>query len=111
MRLGAAHALERAVGASAAMDGESEADTQRAEAWRAEANVKREGLGSHEPARSTYRTSGDGIWGARSRRAPNKSQQAIEFVDEAAELGEGRGDGFGLFEIDAGVAQEVERPL
>jgi hypothetical protein len=33
------------------MDGESEADTQRAEAWRAEANVKREGLGSHEPAR------------------------------------------------------------
>jgi hypothetical protein len=40
------------VGASAAMDGESEADTQRAEAWRAEANVKREGLGSHEPARA-----------------------------------------------------------
>jgi len=34
-RLGAAHALERAVGASAAMDGESEADTQRAEAGRA----------------------------------------------------------------------------
>ena len=33
------------------MDGESEADTQRAEAWRAEANVKREGVGSHEPAR------------------------------------------------------------
>ncbi|MFM8435547.1 MAG: hypothetical protein ACKOBP_09465, partial [Planctomycetia bacterium] len=33
------------------MDGESEADTQRAEAWRAEANVRREGLGSHEPAR------------------------------------------------------------
>jgi hypothetical protein len=32
------------------MDGESEADTQRAEAWRAEANVKREGVGSHEPA-------------------------------------------------------------
>jgi hypothetical protein len=32
------------------MDGESEADTQRAEAGRAEANVKREGLGSHEPA-------------------------------------------------------------
>ena len=50
-RIGAAHALERAVGASAAMDGESEADTQRAEAWRAEANVKREGVGSHEPAR------------------------------------------------------------
>jgi hypothetical protein len=49
-RIGAAHALERAVGASAAMDGESEADTQRAEAWRAEANVKREGVGSHEPA-------------------------------------------------------------
>ena len=42
-RLGAARALERAVGASAAMDGESEADTQRAEAGRAEANVKREG--------------------------------------------------------------------
>jgi hypothetical protein len=37
------------VGASAAMDGESEADTQRAEAGRAEANVKREGTGSHEP--------------------------------------------------------------
>ena len=34
------------------MDGESEADTQRAEAGRAEANVKREGLGSHEPARA-----------------------------------------------------------
>jgi hypothetical protein len=34
------------------MDGESEADTQRAEAWRAEANVKREGVGSHEPARA-----------------------------------------------------------
>jgi len=33
------------------MDGESEADTQRAEAGRAEANVQREGLGSHEPAR------------------------------------------------------------
>jgi len=33
------------------MDGESEADTQRAEAGRAEANVKREGVGSHEPAR------------------------------------------------------------
>ena len=31
------------------MDAESEADTQRAEAWRAEANVKREGPGSHEP--------------------------------------------------------------
>ncbi|MBU6222874.1 MAG: hypothetical protein KGR24_09020, partial [Planctomycetes bacterium] len=40
-RLGAAHALERAVGASAGMDAESEAHTQRAEAWRAEANVKR----------------------------------------------------------------------
>ena len=39
------------MGASAAMDGESEADMQRAEAWRAEANVRREGLGSHEPAR------------------------------------------------------------
>jgi hypothetical protein len=33
------------------MDAESEADTQRAEAGRAEVNVKREGLGSHEPAR------------------------------------------------------------
>ncbi len=32
------------------MDGESEADTQRAEAGRAEANVKREGTGSPEPA-------------------------------------------------------------
>ena len=41
------------MGASAAMDGESEADTQRAEAGRAEANVQREGLGSHEPARIT----------------------------------------------------------
>ena len=38
------------MGASAAMDGESEADTQRAEAGRAEANVQREGLGSSEPA-------------------------------------------------------------
>ena len=37
--------------ASEAMDGESEADMQRAEAWRAEANVKREGVGSHEPGR------------------------------------------------------------
>ncbi len=45
------------------MDGESEADTQRAEAWRAEANVKREGLGSHEPARSTKRTSGETVRG------------------------------------------------
>jgi hypothetical protein len=34
------------------MDGESAADTQRAEGWRPEANVKREGLGSHEPARA-----------------------------------------------------------
>jgi hypothetical protein len=34
------------------MDAESEAHTQRAEAWRAEANVKREGLGSREPARA-----------------------------------------------------------
>jgi len=32
------------------MDGESEADTQRAEVWRTEASVKREGVGSHEPA-------------------------------------------------------------
>ena len=32
------------------MDGESEADTQRAEAGMAEANVRREGVGSHEPA-------------------------------------------------------------
>ena len=48
-RLGAARALERAMEASAAMDGESEADMQRAEAWRAEANVKREAPGSHEP--------------------------------------------------------------
>ena len=40
------------------MDGESEADTQRAEAWRAEANVKREGLGSHEPARIERRQAG-----------------------------------------------------
>jgi hypothetical protein len=40
------------------MDGESEADTQRAEAWRAEANVKREGLGSHEPARIEKRQAG-----------------------------------------------------
>ena len=31
------------------MDAESEADTQRAEAWRAEANVKRESVGSPEP--------------------------------------------------------------
>ena len=31
------------------MDGESEADTQRAEAGRAEANVKREAPGSPEP--------------------------------------------------------------
>jgi hypothetical protein len=31
------------------MDAESEADTQRVEAGRAEANVKREGAGSHEP--------------------------------------------------------------
>jgi len=35
------------------MDGESEADTQRAEA-----NVKREGLGSHEPARATEAMTG-----------------------------------------------------
>ncbi|NBW97794.1 MAG: hypothetical protein EBR28_13980 [Planctomycetia bacterium] len=41
----------RAMEASAAMDGESEADMQGAEAGRAEANVRREGLGSHEPAR------------------------------------------------------------
>ena len=32
------------------MDGESEADMQRAEAWRAEANVRRGGMGSPEPA-------------------------------------------------------------
>ena len=32
------------------MDAESEADTQRAEAGRAEANVKREGMGNPEPA-------------------------------------------------------------
>ena len=31
------------------MDAESEADTQRAEAWRAEANVKREGTGNPDP--------------------------------------------------------------
>jgi len=48
-RLGAAHALERADGSERSQDGESEADTQRAEAWRAEANVQREGLGRHEP--------------------------------------------------------------
>ena len=53
-RIGAAETIERAVGASAGMDAESEADTQRAEAWRAEANVKREGLGSHEPARASW---------------------------------------------------------
>ena len=51
-RIVTACALERAVGASAAMEGERDADTQRAEAWRAEANVKREGAGSHEPARA-----------------------------------------------------------
>jgi hypothetical protein len=45
------------------MDAESEADTQRAEAGRAEANVKREGLGSHEPAHSTRRTSGETVRG------------------------------------------------
>jgi len=33
------------------MDAESEAHTQRAEAGRAEANVKREGPGNPEPAR------------------------------------------------------------
>ena len=40
------------------MDGESEADTQRAEAGRAEANVKREGLGSHEPAWASWGVTG-----------------------------------------------------
>jgi hypothetical protein len=40
------------------MDGESEAHTQRAEAWRAEANVKREGVGSHEPVRIKKRQAG-----------------------------------------------------
>jgi hypothetical protein len=34
--------------ASAALDGESEADMQRAEAGRAEENVRREGMGSPE---------------------------------------------------------------
>ena len=57
-RLEAAYALERAMGASAGMDAESEADMQRAEAWRAEANVRREGLGSHEPARANEAMTG-----------------------------------------------------
>ncbi len=50
-RLGTAHALEPGYGSERSQDGESEADMQRAEAWRAEANVRRAGLGSHEPAR------------------------------------------------------------
>jgi len=50
-------------------------------------------------------------WGFQRHTSAAKSQQRAEFVDEAAELGEGRGDGLGLFEIDARVAQEVERPL
>jgi hypothetical protein len=41
------------------MDGESEADTQRAEAGRAEANVKREGTGSPEPAFTELILAGD----------------------------------------------------
>jgi len=36
--------------ASEATDGESEADMQRAEAWRADVNVRREGMGSPAPA-------------------------------------------------------------
>ena len=49
--------------------GRSDADMQRAEARKAEANVKREGLGSHGPAcDQRRRTSGDGAWAALSRR-------------------------------------------
>ena len=36
-------------GSERRQDAESEADMQRAEAWRAEANVKREGPGSPKP--------------------------------------------------------------
>jgi len=67
------------------MDGESEADTQRAEAWRAEANVKREGLGSHEPARAQpNERPASGRWGARSRHAatyrdlPSRAHDRLE---------------------------------
>jgi len=48
------------------MDGESEAHTQRAEAWRAEANVKREGVGSHEPV---FANQPNVRWATPSRRA------------------------------------------
>jgi hypothetical protein len=40
-RLGAARAKEPALMASAAMDGESAASSERAKAWRAAANVRR----------------------------------------------------------------------
>ena len=41
------------------MDGESEADTQRAEAWRAAVNVRRRDSGSPKPARASEAMTGE----------------------------------------------------
>jgi hypothetical protein len=61
--------------------GRSDADMQRAEARKAEANVKREGLGSHGPAcDQRRRTSGDGAWAAPSRVSASEHRNYGDFT-------------------------------